>query len=251
MRKLQSLFLLFSACCLIFFSKTARAAEKVGSVTFIVGVTGDVQVKRTGNNDWQNAKLNMDVLGDDLIRTKKESRCEITLLDKSVLRIGEQTEFQLTSANITRNQKNVKGVLSKGKIWSNVTRLRSQREEFQIKTPTAVCAVRGTVYRIDADSSTALLVYDGEVDVGPAAFWTMPPARPNQVGPPQEVPGPTEVPGPFEVTLDEWVRIVRGYQIIVRPDGRYAKSRFNVATDNRIEWVQWNKARDQQLDENR
>lgn len=236
----------------IFVSSHVFSAEKnIGNISFIIGSTSDVQIKQKDKTSWQAAKLKMDVKNADKIRTQKESRCEIKLLEGSVLRIGESSEFEFTDATVAKSPKKVNATLLKGKMWSNIVNLKSKSENFQVKTPTAVCAVRGTIYRIDADSSTTLLVYDGEVDVGPASFWTMPPSSEPTIAPPSEVPGPTEVPGPYEVSLDEWVRIVQGYQIIVRPDGKYAKSRFNAASDNQLDWVKWNKERDMQFINNR
>ena len=231
----------------------AGQAKRIGEITFILGRAGEVQLKHQGNAPWQNARLRMDVRSADVIRTQAESRCEVKLDDGSVVRIGEKSEFEFSQAAVSKASKKVSAQLKRGKVWSNITRLRSKKEGFQIKTPTAVCAVRGTIYRIDADSTTKCLVYDGEVDVGPTSFWNVPSQRQRQSKSlkPVEVPGPHEIPPPFEVTLEEWVRIVRGYQIIVRPDGKYAKSRFDEAEDAKLDWVHWNKQRDAELIDDR
>jgi len=186
----------------------------------------------------------MAVQNADLIRTKAESRCEVKLLEGSVVRIGENSEFEFTDASVKKNSKKVKARLKRGRIWSNITKLRTKQEGFQIKTPTAVCAVRGTVYRIDADSSTKCLVYAGAVDVGPTSFWGQSRTGKPKSLKPVEVPGPYEIPPPYEVSLEEWVRIVKGFQIVVRSDGKFAKSRFDEARDAKLDWVRWNKQRD-------
>lgn len=218
--------------------------SEIGKISFLLGREQDIQIKHKSDKTWRNAKLKMSVKNADLIRTKSESRCEVKLLEGSVVRIGENSEFEFTDASVKKNSKKVKASLKRGRIWSNITKLRAKQEGFQIKTPTAVCAVRGTVYRIDADSSTKCLVYDGAVDVGPTSFWGQSRAGKSKSLKPVEVPGPYEIPPPYEVSLEEWVRIVKGFQIVVRPDGKFAKSRFDKAQDEKLDWVRWNKQRD-------
>ena len=241
-RLIFSVFIMFAV-----FSNVFSAEKKIGQITFMIGAKGDVQVKQKDQSEWRPTKLKMDIYNADIIRTKKEARCEIKLLDGSVVRIGEESEFEFSDASVAKRSKKVNAQLKHGKVWSNIVKLKDQQEGFEIKTPTAVCAVRGTIYRIDSDSATSCLVYDGAVDVGPASFWRMPDGNTQINQAPTEVPGPTQLPGPYEVTLDDWVRIVKGYQIIVRPDGKFAKSQFDQNRDRQIEWVRWNQQRDQQV----
>ncbi|HQG45285.1 MAG TPA: hypothetical protein PLG50_06480, partial [bacterium] len=68
--------------------------------------------------------------------------------------------------------------------------------------------------------------------------------RQQQSGPPQEVSGPKQIPGPFEVSLEQWQQIVRGQQIVVRKDGKFAKSPIDEKSDAADDWVKWNKQLD-------
>jgi len=220
---------------------------KVGVVTFLLGASGDAAIRHRDSTAWIPARLKMEVFEGDVVRTAKESRVEITLMDKSVLRIGEETELELTKATIAKKSKEVQSNLNKGKLWANIAQAGGSRT-FQVKAPTAVCAVRGTIYRIDADSTTTVLVYEGAVDVGPLRKLEGKgqETRPRSLQP-HQIPGPYEVPPPYQVTLEEWIRIVRGFQVTVRPDGKYYKRRFDEAEDAKLEWVRWNKDRDRQL----
>jgi len=224
----------------------ADQEKEIGKVTFLIGTAGDVQIQHKESDTWQNAKLFCSVFNADKIKTASESRCEVTLEDKSVIRIGENTLFSFIETSIDRYKKNVKSELKKGKIWLNINNLPNNDEDFRIKTPTAVCAVRGTIYRIDSDSSTKCLVYDGKVEVGPVQNWDQTLQQQPKSLKPVEIPGPYQVPPPFEVSLEDWVEIVKGFQIIVRPDGKYAKSKFDQQSDNALDWVKWNKERDLQ-----
>jgi hypothetical protein len=69
------------------------------------------------------------------------------------------------------------------------------------------------------------------------------------VGKPTEVQGPVEVQGPREVSMEEWYEIVKAQQqILIKPDGSYQKSDFNLADDAKSSWVKWNMERDKLLD---
>ncbi len=248
--------LLITCSFVAFFSLPAFAQEdeaihKAGTITFFIGAPGDITVRHAAEDTRFPVSLKMEVLRGDVVNTGAESRLEITLLDRSILRIGELTELEINEAVFEKRSKKVDAKLKKGKIWANVSKLSGRNDEFQVTAPTAVCAVRGTIYRIQADSATTVLVYDGSVNVGPT--WKG--ARtPEEAAPrglqPVEIPAPYEIPPPYEVSLDEWIEIVAGFQISVRADRKYAKSRFDAEADAALEWVRWNRDRDMILRRN-
>ncbi len=217
----------------------------IGRINFILGDQNDILVHYKNSPRWQRARLYSPVYDGTRFKTYKESRCEIKLGKKGIIRIGENADLVL---RYNPKKKTNKSVLNKGRFWASLKGFFN-RGSFLIRTPTAVCAVRGTVYRIDADSTTKISVYDGKVDVGPAWFADADSVRqaPRQKSlQVYEVPGPTEVPGPFEVSLEQWIQIVAGYQIEVRADGKYYKSKIDTTQDKDDDWVNWNLQRDGQ-----
>jgi len=225
----------------------AAPAAQIGSVTFLLGGPGDIQVQHTGSTVWDSVKLKMAILDGDLLKSRVESRCEIKLLDGTIIRIGENTTFHFTEANIKEKLRQVKADLQAGEVWVNVPTTKNSKNSFQIKAPTAVCAVRGTVYRIDADSTTKCVVYDGTVSVGPISQWGKPLPRTGKSLQPYPVPGPSQVPGPYQVTLEQWQQIVKGYQIVVRADGKFSSEKVDEHQDAALDWVKWNKQLDAQV----
>jgi len=224
------------------------AADTLGSVSFILGKPEEVTVLRRESARWQPAQLKMPLQSGDQIQTAAEARCEVKLNDGSVVRLGERSHFTFDQAQLTAGNRQVEGSLLSGKLWAWVNKLKWGRDRFDIKSPTAVCAVRGTIYRMEADSTTRVAVYDGQVDIGPTANLRQrlqQPGRP--AGPPQPVPGPTEIPGPYEVSLDQWIRLVAGFQIEIRANGRYAKASIDTTAEASNAWVQWNRQRDREL----
>lgn len=230
-------------CAAIITGFVSAQQDSMGKINFLLGKPDDVNILHCQETKWSNAKLFSQVFNGDQIKTKAESRCEIKLNDQSLIRIGEKTAFTLNKDNL--NEK-FNSEIKKGRLWANIRKLNKKRK-FQLRTPTAVCSIRGTIYRVDADSSTKILVYEGAVDVGPLSATgtdSTAPREKKMYQPPHEVPGPTQVPGPFEVTLDQWVQIVAGYQIEVRADGKYHKSKINDSIDGQDDWVKWNLERD-------
>lgn len=219
----------------------------LGKINFLLGKAGEVRVQQAASEEWTPAALQMPVRPGDKIQTRAEARCEVKLSDGSLIRIGEKSLFDFEDSRLDKNSRQVNASVSYGKIWANIVSLFHTREKFEIKSPTAVCAVRGTIYSVAADSTTRVAVYDGQVDVGPSAgLRDKLQQQAPRPGAPQQVPGPTRVPGPYQVTLDQWVRLVEGYQMEIRNDGRYAQSPINTALQQQDDWVQWNLARDRE-----
>jgi len=221
--------------------------EVLGKITFVLGKAGEVRILHADQEIWVPAKTKMPVYVGDKINTQAESRCEIKLNEGSVIRIGENAQFDFEKSLVTSQKRNFEAGLAQGKIWANIVSL-VWGEKFEIKSPTAVCAIRGTIYSIAADSTTRVAVYDGQVEVGPTqALRDQLQQTPRPTGPPQQIPGPTQVPGPYQVSLEQWVRLVKGYQIEVRTDGRYAQAPIDQQRDLQNDWVRWNLERDREI----
>jgi len=52
----------------------------------------------------------------------------------------------------------------------------------------------------------------------------------------------SEVSGPSEVSLEKWVSLLRGQQVVTHKDGTWFSSKFDV--DARDPWIDWNAQRD-------
>jgi len=221
----------------------------VGKISFPLG---NVLLLPKGKTRYQKAYLNMPVHNGDKIETKKTARCEITFKDKSVVRIDEQTIYTIEKAEIGVEKKEVSSFLFFGKLWANVKKLIAGKDSWKLKSPSAVVAVRGTVYRMNAgqDSSSQVLVYEGNVAVSPASQGAGQQGKAKSPGTPVQVQGPQQVQGPKEVSKEQWLEIVKAQQqIVIKPDGSYAKSDFSMEDDAKLDWVKWNMERDKVLEE--
>ena len=221
---------------------------------------GRVQVQKGGVGEFKRAMPRMSIQEKDVVKTLAKSRCEITLVGGGKLRIGENSELEITEANVKPMEKNFGATLKKGDAWVAAKAAFGEKKNVAVRTPTAVAAIRGTTYRAKAgDDESSVLVYDGKVDVNAASnvseardqqrrqgFQPQGGAPRFKLGPVTEIQAPTQVAGPYEVSLEDWVSLVEGMQINVRKDGKYSMFKFDQDEDDGLDFVKWNKELDAQ-----
>lgn len=134
--------------------------NKLGKITFPLG---DNYLQSEGDLKWQTAEYKMPVFENDKVKTARESRCEVTFKNKKIMRIGENSIVE-----ITKDEAGVEEVkMSKGLAWLSLF-LPWGKSKINVRTPNSVCAVRGTVYRLECDSNqTTYRCYTGKIAVTP------------------------------------------------------------------------------------
>lgn len=200
-------------------------AESAARITHI---EGRAFLIKNGSSTARPARLNMPLQVGDRLSTDPESLVEITYLHGAIMRLGE-----LSNCSIQKAEKSsVSTSVPRGNVWVNMKKLSSVGRDFDVTTPTAVAAIRGTIFQMQAlpDSSADVAVFDGKVAVGLSEDGRdrVKKTGKNSYGAPHEVPGPEEVPGPYEVTLEQWKTIVAGQRIRVRADGKFATESFDL-----------------------
>jgi hypothetical protein len=213
-------FLLIIGCLCLMVS-----AQNAAKITLIQGKAG---IQKKNSNEKRVAKVSMPLQVGDILSTGTETLVEITYNNGEIARIGDKTEFTI----VTATDKLVQTQVPLGKVWVNMKKLTSQGREFEMVSPTATAAIRGTVFNMAAsgDSSATVSVYNGRVAVG---LTGTPNDKTNERDiNVHEVPGPSEVPGPYEVSMTQWLVIVAGQQITVRADKKYASQAFDTTTQS-------------------
>lgn len=194
-----------------------------GSVAKIKRIEGKVSILKKGAAKWRDARVNMPINVGDEIYSREESFAELVYSSGAIIRLDEKTK-------VTIDELTARGTKSStpiGNIWANMRKLTMSKKEFELSSPTATAAIRGTVFHMNTkkDSSTDVSVYKGKVSVGPnKEKQKKKPAKPAGR---HEVQGPTEIPGPYEVTLDQWRMIVAGQMISVNKEGKYSEKKFD------------------------
>jgi hypothetical protein len=218
-------------------------------VAKVASLEGTVQVMKKGATDWKNARPGMPLEVGDEIYTQAESFAEIRYTIGTVLRMDEKTKLTLESSS----DKTIKSKSAIGTVWINMRKLVSTGKEFEVSTPTAVAAIRGTVYNMStaADSASDVSVFEGKVAVGPSddlkKKLDQEKKKAAKTEKPVEVPGPEEIPGPYEVSLEQWRTIVAGQKIVVRTDGKFAQEKFDAKAAAQKAFIKKNLALDTEL----
>jgi hypothetical protein len=146
---------------LLLSAATARAGQQVGSV---VALRGAVAIERSGSR--LEAKIKSGVELQDTVQTAATSRAKLLFIDDSVLTLGDNSrmsikEFIHSSSDRGRSIFN----LLDGKMRAVVGKTK-----FQVETPTAIAAARGTVIYFEVGKIgnryyTKIICLEGAVEV--------------------------------------------------------------------------------------
>ena len=117
-----------------------------------VTVSGDVQARNTDSLLWNEVKSDASLAGGQEVKTGRGAKAVIGFDDGSKVEIGPKSSFVLEAAS--SGEASMKLNLGKMKAW--VTARLSRR--FKVRTPTAVCSVRGTEFGVDVSPSGATSV---------------------------------------------------------------------------------------------
>ena len=126
---------------------------------FVVKTTGKAYHESGGS--WQEVKKDILVTAGDSITTETGAAVTLKLSDGHTIEIMGDSIFSLRE-----NSENLKEMdIWLGRIFAKVEKLPPGRK-FTVRTPAAVCAVRGTEFTVDVDESKKTDVYVDEGIVG-------------------------------------------------------------------------------------
>jgi hypothetical protein len=133
-------------------------------------IKGKAEIKRTGYPRFVPASKGMVVNPGDEIQTGPGSEVVIALENMAITNLGGNASYTLRTLEVNPETKStqIQVDLPKGKLWSEVGRLKTKDSSFRIETPAAVTGVRGTVFRVEveaATSATNVSVVSGQVAV--------------------------------------------------------------------------------------
>ena len=162
MKKKNSHIILFSTLLLLWQSVAMAAPEMIAAV---LKVKGNVEVRRTGGNTALTAIRGQQLSQGDWIVTGENEFAALLFLDKSLLKIHENSEIEIRSQRYAANQQDTKIYMNKGGVYSEVK--EGSNGHFEVATPTSVASVKGTEFYLDVsemDGSTTLTVVNGVVE---------------------------------------------------------------------------------------
>ncbi|MBI5573746.1 MAG: FecR domain-containing protein [Elusimicrobia bacterium] len=135
-----------------------HSAQMAGVITTI---KEDVHVLPYQKNIWQPSKVGAFLYEGDTVKTLKNSQAAITLTNGVVIKLNQNTEFSFdVNSSIEKISSQIK--MKAGQIWSKVR----PKTKFEIHTPVAIVAVRGTEFDVNYGAGKLKLkVYKGMVNL--------------------------------------------------------------------------------------
>ena len=135
----------------------------------ITRISGVVTVLPVGSIAWTEAEVDTQLRAGDRIRTTDNSSAIITFFEGSVIELKSNTEVGITELIIEVGPKSTTISLEQtiGTTINRVQKLVDTASSYEIDTPSAVAAVRGTEYEVVvlSDSTTTVIVTEGNVSV--------------------------------------------------------------------------------------
>lgn len=117
---------------------------------YIYSYRGEVEYKKASSQEWKRLEgaAGQQLAGGDEVRTKRASTVEIALDTGSRIRLAPVSAFRLSGEN--HEQTSMQLHFGKFRAW-----VKKLTNKFEVKTPTAVCAVRGTEFSLEVDPQTS------------------------------------------------------------------------------------------------
>ena len=147
---------LFSLILLAVFCPGLQAA-------YIYSWRGEVDLRKTPDSGWERVSGDekLKLSGGEEMRTGRASTVEIYMEDGSRIKVAPLSSFKMAA----ENSESVSVGLYFGRVRSWVKKFS---RKFEVRTPSAVCAVRGTDFMVsaDAEGNSRVEVYEGSVLTG-------------------------------------------------------------------------------------
>ncbi|MFP4498582.1 MAG: FecR domain-containing protein [Vulcanimicrobiota bacterium] len=141
--------LIIISICLFLVLTINTLQAKVSDWKLVVKVKGTVESKFELADRWKLIWQSRKLTNGDLARTGKDSRAKIRLADQSVVTLGQNTQVEMSQFEVKEKNTLTKIKLFYGKVRSTVGKMAGKKTEFEVETPNALLAARGTEFYVD------------------------------------------------------------------------------------------------------
>jgi hypothetical protein len=125
-------------------------------------VVGEVKIDMVLEPGWQAASLGGKLANGDKLETGSASFSSIMFLDRSMIKVRENTKFTVKSKRTVKRELETDINVAVGEMNVKTT----TGSKFKIQTPTSVASVKGTEFNlmVEKDGTTHLTVLEGTVE---------------------------------------------------------------------------------------
>jgi hypothetical protein len=144
------------------------AASSIPVQATISNITGTVEVQK-GKADWSQAKEGIALSPGDSVRTKEKASCIIKWSQGNLVKLQPLTTIKIDKNEFTPTTGVEKSSIDmkSGAVHVKAKRVSSAQSNFEIKTPTAIAGVRGTIFSVEIieAKSTVVKCQQGKLNV--------------------------------------------------------------------------------------
>lgn len=157
--------LLFLLSTILLFTSAARAVEDTSydddeyeehaRVLRISLLKGEVSLKRAGNDEWEEARLNAPLVEGDVLATGRDARLEIQADARNFIRVGPDSVLRV----VTLRDEGIALSLSEGTATFRLAGFDKDKGYFELDAPgVTVAAERTGQYRVDVERDGAVRI---------------------------------------------------------------------------------------------
>ncbi|MDP2865835.1 MAG: FecR family protein, partial [Elusimicrobiota bacterium] len=137
-----------------------------GETGCVYDLKGSVEILKSGLKAWEPAAKGRPVAEGDSIKTGAGAWCEILFKEGSFIKLEENSEAAAESLKVSTEGRVFSFSFLKGKALWMAAKLKGRLlSKFSVRTPSMVCAVRGTDFSmiVSTSGATTLGLFDGKV----------------------------------------------------------------------------------------
>lgn len=141
------------------------AVSAEGPVAALYSVKGSAQLRAHGG-EWAPAPKAAELFPGSALRTGRKSYAEVLYADGTMVRINEDSELELEDLKLSSEERSFSVKAIFGKFTFLAAKARHKFSRFAVRTPSAVCAVRGTDFAVVVGTDASHIgLFDGSLEV--------------------------------------------------------------------------------------
>ena len=142
------------------------AAASASETGCVYDLNGAALIKQAGTAAWLPARKGLPVAEGDSLRTGKGAWCEVIFRDGTFVKLEENSETSADTLRSSSEERAFSFSFLKGKaLWMAAKMKGVAASKFSVRTPSSVCAVRGTDFSMIVSTSggTTVGLFEGKV----------------------------------------------------------------------------------------
>ncbi len=142
-----------------------RLAVKTENKAAVTLTSGSAEMQIWGNEEPVRVLSGTLLREGDTLRTFAGTKLSLSLLNNSVIRVGEDTEFVIEKLESRDGQDGISLLLKKGDVWLKRSTEQVVEIDFSVLTDDMTVRSLGTTFAVSRGSETAVRVIEGSVEV--------------------------------------------------------------------------------------